>query len=125
MDPRIDLFVRGGRAETTNELREYARRRLAFAVSRFRHRIREVRVRLLDENGPRRGVDSRCSIEADLVDGGSLFVEATAAWPFAAVTLAAGRLREALRRNGSRHTAHRGGSDGADSGRSTLLRRPV
>ena len=113
MDTKIDLFVRGERAETTNELREYALRRLSFAVSRFRHRIRDLRVRLVDENGPRRGVDSRCSIEANLVDGGPLFVEATAAWPFAAVTLAAGRLREALRRNGSRQTAHRGGSAGA------------
>ena len=80
IDTKIDLFVRGERAEATNELREYAVRRLSFAVSRFRHRIRDLRVRLVDENGPRRGVDSRCSIEANLVDGGPLFVEATAAW---------------------------------------------
>src|SRR3954447_9207887 len=113
MDTKIDLFVRGERAERTTEWRECALGRRWCAVSRFRRRIRDLRVRLADENGPRRGVDSRCSIEANLVDGGPLFVEATAARRLAAVTLAAGRLREALRRNGSRQTAHRGGSAGA------------
>jgi ribosome-associated translation inhibitor RaiA len=107
MDLPIEVFVRGGRIETTEALHEYAHHRLSFAVRRFRHRIRHVRVRLVDENGPRRGVDSRCSITADLVDGGQLFVEATAAWPFAALTLAAGRLSEVVRRDSGRHNARR------------------
>ena len=42
------------------------------------HGLRHVTVRLVAENGPRRGVDSRCSITANLVDGRQLFVEATA-----------------------------------------------
>ena len=110
MDTTIEFLVRGGGSDTTEVSREYALRRLWFAVRRFTHRVRHVTVRLVDENGPRRGVDSRCSMTADLADGGQLFVEATAAWPFAAITLTAGRLSEALRRDADRHAAHRAGS---------------
>jgi ribosome-associated translation inhibitor RaiA len=109
MEMQIEFFVRGIRSETTEALREYAVRRLSFAVRRFTHRVRHVEVRLVDENGPRRGVDARCAITADLVDGGQLFVEAIAAWPFAAITIAAGRLSEALRRQADRHAVHRAG----------------
>src|SRR5688572_31356336 len=107
METQMEFLVRGSRSETTEVLREYAIRRLSFAVRRFRHRVRHVTVRLVDVNGPRRGVDSRCTITADLVDGRPLFAEATAAWPFAAITLAAGRLGEALRRDTDRHVARR------------------
>ena len=117
MDTRIQFFVRGARSETTDALREYAIRRLSFAVKRFTHRVRQLTVRLVDENGPRRGVDARCSITADLVDGGQLFVEDTAARPFAAITLAAGRLSEALRRKADRHAGHRAGPAGTSAHR--------
>jgi hypothetical protein len=39
-----------------------------------------------------------------------MFVESTTAWPFAAITLAAGRLSEVLRRDSGRHVPRRGGS---------------
>jgi len=108
MDTRIEFLVRDGHRDTPEVFREYAHRRLAFAVRRFGHRVRQVTVRLVDQNGPRRGVDLRCSLTADLEDGRRLFVEAIAAWPFAAVTAAASRLREALRRDGKRHAPRRG-----------------
>jgi ribosome-associated translation inhibitor RaiA len=103
MDMQTDVFVRGARKDTTEALREYALRRLSFALSRFRHRAHHIPVRLVDLNGPRRGVDSRCSMTADLVDGGSLFVEATAASPFVAITRAAERLSSVLRRGSGRY----------------------
>jgi putative sigma-54 modulation protein len=112
MDLPVEFFVRGSRADTTEALREYAARRLSFAVRRFTRLVRHLTVRLVDENGPRRGPDTRCSITADLADRGQLFVAATAAWPFAAITLAAGRLSEALRREAGRHAAHRSGPVG-------------
>lgn len=102
MDVPLELLVRGARHETAEAVREYATRRLSHAVGRLRHRIRRLTVRIADENGPRGGVDSRCSITAARRDGGQLFVEATAAWPFAAITLAARRLSEALRRDAAR-----------------------
>ena len=99
MDTPIEVLTRTGHGATNDALQEYIVRRLSFAVRRFHHRIFRVTVRLADVNGPRGGVDSRCSIAADLSDGRRLFVHATAAWPFAAVTQAAGRLREAVRRS--------------------------
>ena len=43
--------------EMSGQLRDYAERRLAFALRRFRQHIRNVRVRLVDLNGPKRGID--------------------------------------------------------------------
>jgi ribosome-associated translation inhibitor RaiA len=106
MDVPIDILVHG-RSDTTEAFREYAIRRLSFALRRFTHRVRHVEVRAVDENGPRRGVDSRCSIATRLIDGGQIFVEATAAKPFSALTLAARRLSQALRREGRRRTVWR------------------
>lgn len=103
----IEFIVRGRRSSTTEALREHVLRRLLSAVRRFEHRVRHMTVRLVDVNGPRRGVDSRCSVTVDVDDGGPVFVEATAASPFAAITLAALRLTEALRRIGGRYRARR------------------
>ena len=43
---------------------------------------------------------------ADLVEGRRIFVEASAAWPFAAITQAAHRLNESVRRERERHGRH-------------------
>jgi hypothetical protein len=96
--PTFEFVDRDGGPNTTEALSAYATRRLSFAIRRFEHRIRHVFVRMSDLNGPRRGVDSRCSIVVELVDGRRLFVQATTPWPFASLTKAAGRLNAALRR---------------------------
>ena len=103
MDTATEFLIRAGQVDTADALREYAERRLSFVLRRFAHRVRHVMFRLVDENGPRRGVDSRCSITADLVDGRRIFVEASAAWPFAAIASAAHRLNAAIRRELGRH----------------------
>lgn len=84
--------------ELAPQLRGYAERRLASALRRFEHLIRDVRVRFVDLNGPKRGIDARCSVVAELTNGKQVFVEATTARPFSAVTEAAASLSEALRR---------------------------
>lgn len=106
MQQPIDFVIRAATEDTAATLREYAARRLSFALRRFEHRVRRVKVRLTDLNGPKRGIDSRCSMTVDLVDGRRIVVEATTAWPFASVTRAASRLNEALRRELSRATSH-------------------
>ena len=110
MDIPIDFLIRAGHVGTTEALREHAERKLSFALRRFHDQVRHITVRIVDVNGPRRGVDSRCSITADLIDGPRLFVDATAAWPFAAITHAARRLSEAVRRVHTRHATHRVGA---------------
>lgn len=106
MEQAIEFVIRGGRPDTVEGFREYATRRLSFALRRFERRIRHVTVRLVDLNGPRRGVDSRCSITVDLVGAGRIFVEATTAWPFASVTRAADRLGKVVRREHARSAQH-------------------
>lgn len=98
MNISIEFLIRAGQVETVDALREYADRRLAFAVRPFAHRIQFLTVRLVDMNGPRGGVDGRCSITAMLADGRRIFVEATEAWPTAAITSAAGKLNASIRR---------------------------
>jgi putative sigma-54 modulation protein len=107
MEQPIEFLIRAGQSGTIETLREYAVQRLSFALRRFDRRIRHITVRIADVNGPRRGVDSRCSMSVDLIDGGQIFVKAISAWPFAAVSQAAGRLSKVLRRKGGRETAHR------------------
>ena len=107
MDIPIDFLIRAGHVETTEALREHAARKLSFALRRFHEQVRHITVRIVDVNGPRRGVDSRCSITADLIDGPRLFVDATAAWPFAAITQAANRLGETIRRVRKRNAMNR------------------
>ena len=98
MDVPIDFVIRSAVATDPDTLRSYGERRLAFALRPFEGRARRVVVRLGDINGPRRGVDFRCSIALELRDGRHVDVEAVTAWPFASMTLAAKRLNEALRR---------------------------
>ena len=64
-------------------------------------------MRLVDLNGPRRGVDAHCSITVDLAGARRIFVDATTAWPFASVTRAAHRLGKAVRRELGRSAFHR------------------
>ena len=111
MEQPIEFMIRAGRADTVDQLREYAVHRLSFALRRFDRRIRRITVRIADVNGPRRGVDSRCSMSVDLIGGGQIFVNAISAWPFAAVSQAASRLSTVLRRKGERGTARRDRSE--------------
>ena len=56
-------------------LRDRAERRFLFALSRFGGRLRAVRVRLGDVNGPRGGADKRCTVEVRGPGFAPLFVE--------------------------------------------------
>lgn len=103
----IEFFIPAERADTAAALREYATRRLSFALRRFEQRVRRITVRLVDQNGPRRGVDSRCCMIVELVGGRRVLAEATTAWPFASVARAAERLRSVVRKEGGRATSHR------------------
>ena len=83
MTQAIQFFIPAGRADTGAGSRDYTTRRLSFALRRFEDRVRHITVRLIDLNGPRRGVDLRRSMALDLVGGRRIVVEATTAWPFA------------------------------------------
>ena len=98
MQVPTDFVIHSGSPDTDPAIRAYAERCLSFALRRFTDRVRHVTVRLVDLNGPRRGIDSRCSFILDLLDGRRIVVEASTAWPFASVKRAAKRLNAVVRR---------------------------
>ena len=107
MPQAIAFFIPASRADTAAAVREYTARRLSFALRRFEARVRRINVRLIDLNGPRRGIDSRCSMAVDLVGGRRIVVEATTPWPFASARKAAARLSSAVRKEIGRASSSR------------------
>jgi putative sigma-54 modulation protein len=73
-------------------------RKLELAVRRFHDRVRRVTVRLGDLNGPRGGVDKRCTIVLSQTNGETIVVHADSDDAYAAVTRAANSLDEQLAR---------------------------
>lgn len=88
--------VRG--AATDVRLRDFAERRLEYALGRFAARLRNIEVWLDDVNGPRRGVDKRCRIGVRLKPRGQVTVTAEAENEFAAVARAVKRIAAAFER---------------------------
>lgn len=58
-----------------SELAQHIHRRLHFALGRFAARIERVRVTVADVNGPRGGVDKRCSIHVHIPPLAPVIVE--------------------------------------------------
>lgn len=92
---RVTIVSRSHRLERLEE--EWIRRRLEFALGRFGSRIREVKVRLNDLNGPRGGLDQACGLDARLTSGEHLVVESVQACREAAVSAASDRMARRLR----------------------------
>lgn len=72
-------------------LAEHIKRRLQFALSRSSDQIRRVQVRLADVNGPRGGVDKRCSIEVQLERQPAVVIEQMDSDLYAAISHSAAR----------------------------------
>lgn len=87
---QIDI-QNSGRA-TDDAFRTLAERRVAFALGRFAARIRQLRVRIADANGPRGGVDMQCMLHARLAPAGEVVVQVIDETPEAALSRALDRL---------------------------------
>jgi len=92
------IFVRHTNVPISEALDAHVQRKLRGALRRFTDRVAAVAVRLVDENGPRGGVDTRCRVVVELTGGGQLVVEGLAADAYVAVTQAAARLHRQLGR---------------------------
>lgn len=57
---RIQVTSRG--LSLSDEIRDYAERRLEFALDRFESVVLSADVQLADENGPRGGIDQTCRV---------------------------------------------------------------
>ena len=56
----MSLLIADRRKVPTRDLREFAERRLRFALSRFSSRIKRIRLTIADENETRTGTDKVC-----------------------------------------------------------------
>ena len=70
---KIEVRARG--IDVSDEMRTYIVRRLRFSLGRFDDHVKVATLRLEDLNGPRGGVDKRCSLELSGKQIGSCFVE--------------------------------------------------
>jgi len=96
--------------------RGHARRRLGLALGRFADRIAQVDVALEDVNGPRGGVDKRCTLRALLRRGGPpLVVRNLDRHLSVAIDLAADRLARSVVRAIERRRSRRRSSPDARS----------
>ena len=101
---QIDIQSQG--FALTDALREYAERRLRFALARVGDRIRRVRVRLADVNGPRGGIDKACSIQVTLNGLAAVMTEDTEADLYLAIDRAADRTGRSVARRVARRREH-------------------
>lgn len=78
-------------------LTTFAQQQLETALGRFGHRIRHLRLRLADANGPRGGLDQECLVEVTLRPRGSAVVSVRDIEPEAAISRAADRVARRVR----------------------------
>jgi putative sigma-54 modulation protein len=93
---QIDIQARGFRL--TEGLRTQAERRVRFALGSTSGRVHSVVMHLADENGPRGGVDKRCTIRANLPGGPPVIIEQQEADLYVAIDRAADRAARAVSR---------------------------
>lgn len=89
-----------GDIPTTSGMLGFVHARIAAAVGRLVSQVREVRVRITDVNGPKRGIDKECVMIAVLDRGGraEVIVRRREADFYAAIAGAAHALKPAVAR---------------------------
>jgi ribosome-associated translation inhibitor RaiA len=100
----MELSIRTRSVELTDALRDLVTRRLELALDAWGDRITDVRVYLMDVNGPRGGVDKLCQLSVHVHGAGDLVVRESGTTIAAAFNRAVRRLKyrvsEALRQDG-------------------------
>jgi ribosomal subunit interface protein len=92
------LQVTSHRIDLSEELKNFVRRRVHFALGRFGGRIKALSVRLADVNGPRNGVDKTCEIRISAGVEGVVIVRERQENIYLAVTNALDRAGRAVQR---------------------------
>lgn len=98
----MNIFVHFLGRRRSRRVVEFAQRMLHRALARVGQPIREIRLRIRDENAARGGIDHRCSLEIRMVHGGTLHLHDLAADPESAVHRLAHRAGRVLRDAGAR-----------------------
>ena len=85
------LHIRCKSIRLTEKVQEQVRVRLAYALARFGHRIKEVTAKLADLNGCKGGIDKQCCLVVRLHRKGNVTIVQTASTVSAAIAQAADR----------------------------------
>lgn len=101
----IDIQARG--FSLTDALRNHTEQSLKSAFGSFRNGIGKIVIRLSDENGPRGGLDKRCTIRADLPGSAPVVVDHHETNLYLAISRAAQRAGRAMLRRTSKASKRR------------------
>ena len=93
---QIEIQARGFKLSAGQ--RTQAERRLRFALGSTSGRVPSAVMRLADENGPRGGVDKRCTIRVNLTGAPAVIIEQQEADLYVAIDRAADRAGRAVLR---------------------------
>lgn len=104
---RIDVLSRTEQAGFDNHAT--IQQRIKSHLDRFRDRLASLSFDLSDDNGPKGGVDRRCRLRAELVDGRVLVTAGRHSLVPAAVDQAVRRLARQLRESNARNVSLRRG----------------
>jgi ribosomal subunit interface protein len=94
----MNIQITGRNVRIDATLKQFVERRLEYSIGRFAKRITDVYVRLADVNGPRGGLDQHCRLTIHLHPRGEILVEDRTADMESAITQAASRAGQVVRR---------------------------
>ena len=114
---QIGIQTRG--FDLTPALRAYCERRMRFALGSSSGKVRSVLIRLTDENGPKGGIDKRCSIRVVLHEAPIVVIVQDESDVYVAIDRAADRIARAISRRldrtySTRRVPPRAQRDGTD-----------
>lgn len=101
---QLDIQTNG--FSLTDGIRNYATRRMQFALDRNDGHITHARISLADINGPRGGVDKRCQINLVMAGQSTIVIEDTEADLYVAIDRASDRCERTLTRRLERSREH-------------------
>lgn len=102
---RIDLLSRVNVDDHDHD--GFVQRQARRLLDRFKQRVRSLRVRVMDDNGPKGGRDQHCLVIVELVDGRRMQATARAVAVAAAIDGALRKLARLLAEQGKRAVAQR------------------
>ncbi|MCL4211922.1 MAG: HPF/RaiA family ribosome-associated protein [Phycisphaeraceae bacterium] len=92
----MQLLIQGTNVRLTDAIQVHAEQSLRGALSRVMDRVQGVMVRVMDVNGPKGGINKRCKVRVDLLDGRSMLLEETDDDLYRAIARVAGRAKRVV-----------------------------
>lgn len=105
----MNIHIQAQGFALTDSLREHTERRLRFALGWADDRLRQISVRLSDENGPHGGEDKRCRIQLTFPGAASVVIDDTEADLYVAIDRAVDRAGRSVARRLERQRDYRQG----------------